>query len=322
VVAVKVLFLTRTGPLGPSSRYRVYQLLPLLTGIQAEVSPAIEGSLRATWQRRRADLDRIGEFDAVFVQKGIFPGLSSGFERRFAAKKPLIFDFDDAIWLRRRGGSRVAHVLHHERTVQDVLRCATAVIAGNDYLAEYASRFNRNVTVVPTAIDAAKYPAGGGATVGWIGSRTTLPYLKPLKPVFTKLGIVPRVIAAGDPGFRVDFRPWTLETELTELAQIGIGISPLPDAPWERGKCGVKLLQYMACGIPVVASPVGVHNQIVRHGVNGYLAGELVEWESYLRELIANPTLRQQFGDAGRSLVRQRYDIHQATTRVASVLKP
>jgi len=317
---VKVLFLTRTGPRGPSSRYRVYQLLPLLTGIEAVVSPAIEDSLRATWQRRRADLDRVGEFDAVFVQKGVFPGLSSGFERRFAAKKPLIFDFDDAMWLPRVGGSRVARVLHRERAVQDVLRCAAAVIAGNDYLADYASRFNRNVTVVPTAIDTAKYPSGASATVGWIGSRTTLPYLKPLKPVFQKLGIVPRVIAAGDPGFRVDFRPWTLETELAELAQIGIGVSPLPDAPWERGKCAVKALQYMACGIPVVASPVGVHHQIIQHGVNGYLAGAPVEWESYLRELIANTALRQQLGNAGRALVQQRYDIHQAAARVASVL--
>jgi len=339
---MKVLFLTQTGPLGPSSRYRVYQLLPLLTGIQAEVSPAIDDALytsiylggrrsvgaafRAILQKRRADLDRVGEFDAVFVQKGVFPGLYSGFERRFAAKKPLIFDFDDAIWLPRRGGSRVARALHRKRAVQDVLRCAAAVIAGNEFLAEYARRFNSNVTVVPTAIDTSRYPqAADSQQIGWIGSRTTLPYLKPLKSVFAKLGVTPRVIAAGDPsalGFRVDFRPWRLESELAELAQIGIGIAPLPDAPWERGKCGVKLLQYMACGIPVVASPVGVHNQIVQHGVNGYLAGEPAEWESYLRELMANPALRRQLGAAGRALVQRRYDIHQVAERVESVLKP
>jgi hypothetical protein len=310
---MKVLFLTRTGPRGPSSRYRVYQLLPLLTGIEAEVSPVTRHSIRA-------GLARVGAFDAVFVQKGILPGLYSGFERRFAAKKPLIYDFDDAMWLPRVGGSRIAQLLHRERAVQDVLRCAAAVIAGNDYLAEYVSRFNRNVTVIPTAIDTAKYPTGGGTTVGWIGSRTTLPYLKPLRPVFEKLGIVPRVIAAGDPGFHVAFRPWTLETETAELAQLGIGVAPLPDGPWERGKCGVKLLQYMACGIPVVASPVGVHNQIIQHGVNGYLAGEPVEWERYLRELIANESLRRQLGDAGRKLVQQRYDIHQAAKSVESVL--
>jgi len=95
----------------------------------------------------------------------------------------------------------------------------------------------------------------------------------------------------------------------------------LTDTPWERGKCAVKVLQYMACGIPVVASPVGVHNQIIQHGVNGYLAGEPVEWAGCLRELIGNPTLRQQFGDAGRALVQQRYDIHQAAEHVLSVLK-
>jgi hypothetical protein len=318
---MRVLFLTQTGPLGPSSRYRVYQLLPLLSGIEAVVSPGVEGSLRETWQRRRADLERVGEFDAVFVQKGVFPGLYSGFERRIAARKPLILDFDDAIWLPRVGGSRLAHLLHREPSVQEVLRCAAAVIAGNDYLAEYASGFNRNVTVVPTAIDTAKYPTGGGTTVGWIGSRTTARYLKPLQPVFAKLGVQLRVIGAAEPGFPVDFRPWTLETELAELAQLGIGIAPLPDGPWERGKCGVKVLQYMACGLPVVASPVGVHNQMIQHGVNGYLAAELVEWESYLRELIAHPALRQQLGEAARALVRERYDIHQAAERVAAVLK-
>ncbi len=320
---MKVLFLTRTGPLGPSSRYRVYQLLPHLTGIQAEVSPATGNSPLAIWQRRRADLDRVGEFDAVFVQKGVFPGLSSVFESRFATKKPIIFDFDDAIWLPRRGGSRLMQAIHRERTVQDVLCCAATVIAGNDFLAEYASRFNRNVTVVPTSVDTAAYPSGSGVTVGWIGSRTTLPYLKPLAPVFARLGIKLRVIAAGDPlalGFPVDFRPWRLETELAELTQVGIGIAPLADGLWERGKCGLKLLQYMACGIPVVASPVGVHNQIVQHGINGYFATEPVEWESYLRELIANPALREQLGAAGRALIQQRYDIRQAAECVASVL--
>ncbi len=320
---MRVLFLTRTGPLGPSSRYRVYQLLPLLRDVDAVVSPITDPSPRAVWQQRRADLDRVGEFDAVFVQKGVFPGLYAGFERQFAARKPLIYDFDDAMWLRRVGGSRMAQLLHRERAAQEMLRCASAVIAGNDYLAEYAARFNRHVTVIPTAIDTARYPTAGGTTVGWIGSRTTLPYLKALKPVFGKLGIAPHVIAAGDPetlGFRVQFRPWTLETELNELAQLGIGIAPLPDGPWERGKCGVKVLQYMACGIPVVASPVGVHNQIVQHGVNGYLAGETVEWEMYLRELIGNESLRERLGTAGRAMVRQRYDIHQAAERLSAIL--
>jgi hypothetical protein len=341
---VKVLFLTQTSELGPSSRYRVYQLLPLLRerGIDCEVSPAIDSglysriylqnaspgkfrALRAVWERRRADLRRLDEFDAVVVQKGGFPGLSSGWERRIAARKPLVFDFDDAIWLPRQGGSTLLRVLHRESVVQEMMRCATAVVAGNEFLAEYARRFNRNVTIVPSTVDTVRYLHGtGGATVGWIGSRTTLPYLKPLAPVFNELGLRPRVIASGDPaglGFACEFRPWRLETELAELTKIGIGVAPLPDTAWERGKCGVKLLQYMACGIPVVASSVGVHQQIVRHGVNGLLAHTTAEWKSHLGELIASPELRAKLGTAGRETVQLNYDVRQAAERLASVLQ-
>ncbi len=343
--AVKVLFLTQTCALGPSSRYRVYQLLPWLQklGIECEVSPAIDDELYRrlyldpngrrsrrnafilTWRKRRADLQQIDRFDAVFVQKGVFPGLSSGFERAIARRKPLVFDFDDALWLPRVGGSRLLHALHREHAVQDILRRAAAVIAGNDFLAEYASLFNRAVTVVPSSIDVAAYPhATNSSVVGWIGSRTTLPYLKLLEPVFTQLGVTVRVIASGNPnqlGFEVEFRPWRLETELEELSQIGIGIAPLPDTAWERGKCGVKILQYMAGSIPVVASPVGANAQIVTHGVNGFLAQHADEWEMALSDLIANPGLRQQLGAAGRETVEKRFCVRHAAERIASVLR-
>ena len=147
---MKVLFLTQTSALGPSSRYRAYQLLPWLQklGIACEISPAIDDALyrslyldsagrgsrwaafSAAWRRRRTDLQHVGDFDAVFVQKGVFPGLYPGFERKIAAHKPIVFDFDDAIWLPRIGGSRVLRALHRESAVQDLLRRATAVIAG------------------------------------------------------------------------------------------------------------------------------------------------------------------------------------------------
>ena len=342
---VKVLFLTQTSALGPSSRYRVYQLLPWLQklGIECEVSPAIDdrlyrqlyldsvvpGARRAAlveaWRKRRADLQRLDRFDAVFVQKGVFPGLYAGFERQIAARKPFVFDFDDAIWLPRVGGSRILRSLHRERAVQDILRCAAAVVAGNNFLAEYAARFNANVIVVPSSIDVGAYPhASNSSVVGWIGSRTTLPYLKLLQPVFKQLSIRPRVIASGDLrqlGFEVEFRPWRLETEMEELSQIGIGVAPLPDAPWERGKCGVKILQYMTCGIPAIASPVGVNAQIVVHGVNGFLAASIDEWQKSLTDLIADPKLRQRLGAAGRETVEKRYGIQHAAERVASVLR-
>ena len=352
---MKVLFLTQSSELGPSSRYRVYQLLPWLKqlGVDCTVSPAIDETLYrklyldpgkhgsrfiaraihherraaflAAWRSRNADLQRVADFDAVFVQKGVFPGLYSGFEKKLAVRKPLIFDFDDAIWLPRVGGSRFLRALHRETKVQDVLRVAAAVIAGNEFLADYAARFNSNVTVVPSSIDVQAYPrAASSSVVGWIGSRTTLPYLKPLQPVFETLGTKLRVIASGDPsqlGFEVEFRPWRLETEMEELSQIGIGISPLPDTPWERGKCGVKLLQYMACGIPVVASPVGVNSSIVVHGVNGFLATTAEEWTTALRALTADANLRQRLGAAGRDTVIKRFNIQPAAERVAAVIR-
>jgi len=342
---VKVLFLTQTSALGPSSRYRVYQLLPWLQklGIECEVSPAIDdalyrslyldstghGSRRAAflaaWRRRRTDLQRVEDFDAVFVQKGVFPGLYSGFERKMTARKPVVFDFDDAIWLPRIGGSRMLRALHRESAVQDTLRRAAAVIAGNNFLADYATRFNHKVTVIPSSIDLAAYRrAANSNVVGWIGSRTTLPYLKPLKPVLETLDVKPRLIASGDPtrlGFDVEFRPWRLETEMEELSQIGIGIAPLPDTPWERGKCGVKILQYMACGIPVVASPVGANANIIAHGVNGLLAKSAEEWVAMLRTLIADAGLREQLGAAGRETVEKHFTVQRAAETVASVLR-
>jgi glycosyltransferase involved in cell wall biosynthesis len=340
---MRILFLTQHSELGPSSRHRVYQLLPLLRqcGIECEVSPAIDselytqlylegrGSRRtalvAAWKKRRSDLERIGEFDAAFVQKGVLPGLYSGFERQIAGRKPFVFDFDDAIWLPRQGGSPIARAVHRESAVQDILRRATVVIAGNDFLAEYARHFNPQVTVVPSAIDVSRYSINRNREmIGWIGSSTTLPYLRQLKSVFERLGVIPRVIGSGDPsvlGFGLEFRPWRLETELSELSQFGIGIAPLPDTPWERGKCGVKVLQYMACGIPVVASAVGVHNQIIQHGVNGFLARNDAEWEVRLHELTRDPHLRARLGAAARKTVEDGYTIQRAADRVVTVLR-
>src|SRR5206468_767524 len=144
-------------------------------------------AFHATWRRRRADLRRGADFDVLFVQKGFFPGLYAGLETRLT--RPFVFDFDDAIWLQRQGGSAITRLLHRESAVQRILRCATAVIAGNDFLAEYAWRFNPNVTVVPSTVDTNRYPVVASVVpsravepcaedsvhykpvVGWIGSR-------------------------------------------------------------------------------------------------------------------------------------------------------
>jgi len=327
---MKVLFLTQGGAEHPSSRYRVYQLVPLLRnmGLHCTVAP-----LRAPSNWQRAD-----EHDVVVVQKGLAPGLPAIVERWLAAGKPMVFDFDDAIWLPREGGRRWVRWLHRERAVQTMLRRAAAVMAGNSYLAEYARQFNANVTVVPTVVDVSRYdvvsaapsravPQGAGVSarytpvIGWIGSDSTLAYLRPLQPVFERLGVKLRVIAAGEPPFPVEMRPWRLETEVDELRQIGIGIAPLPDTPWTRGKCGLKVLQYMACGIPVVAAPVGVHHELIQHGVNGFLAATEDEWVHSLQQLLANADLRAAVGRAGQTTVRQQFDLPRAAAMVSAVLR-
>ena len=337
-MSVKVLCLTQ-GPLAaPSSRYRVYQLLLHLKthNLDCIVSPALDddtyrrlyqtagGSRLAAFaairRQRRQDLQRVTNFDVVWIQKGIFPGLSASFERQIAARRPVVFDFDDAIWLPRQGGNPILRRLHREGTVQEILRRATAVIVGNEFLADYARQFAGNVTVVPSAVELARYRRGAGTTVGWIGSRSTLPYLRPLVPVFQQLGITPRVISAGSPDFPSDFRSWQMETEVDELAQLGIGVAPLPDNPWERGKCAVKILQYMACGLPVVASPVGVQRELVRDGVTGFHATTSTEWRDRLQQLLADAALRQRLGTAGRELVAQCYNVPVVAARVAKVM--
>ena len=337
-MSVKVLCLTQ-GPLAaPSSRYRVYQLLPHLKthGLDCVVSPALDddtyrrlyqttggsrlAAFNAIRRQRQQDLQRLSDFDLVWIQKGIFPGLTASLECQIAARRPIIFDFDDAIWLPRHGGNPILRFLHRESTVQKILRRAAAVIAGNNFLADYARQFSGNVTVIPSAVELARYRRGTGTAVGWIGSRSTLPYLRSLAPVFQQLGITPRVIAAGTPDFPADFRPWQMETEVAELAQLGIGVAPLPDNPWERGKCAVKILQYMACGLPVVATPVDVQRELVRDGITGFHATTPAEWRDRLQQLLADAALRQRLGNAGREVVAQSYDLPVVAAQVAKVL--
>ena len=312
---MRVLFLTQGPETSPSPRYRVFQLLP---GLRARGIEGVVVTRREVWQARADD------FDVVVVQKGVLPGLTAFWERRFARRKPLVYDLDDAMWLPRVGGNPVVRWLHRKSTVQQIMRCANAVMAGNSFLADYARQFNSNVTIVPSAIGLTRYPfplsASPSPTPGWMGSRTTMPYLKPLGPVFQRLGVKPLVVAAGDPsvlGFPVEFREWRLDREQRDLADIGIGIAPLPDSPWERGKCGVKLLQYMACGIPVVASPVGVHSDIVCDGVNGFLARNESEWTEKLQLLRRDAGLRQRLGAAGRRTVEERFTVDRAVELVA-----
>jgi len=247
---------------------------------------------------------------------------------------PYVADYDDALfhrydchanpWVRRLLGQKIDSVMRH----------AAIVIAGNNYLAERAYRAGANrVEIIPTVVDTERYQpkqkaVGEVPIVGWIGTPQTSRYLKPLLPVFESLKneMPVRFVAVGaNPedfeGTPVEAWPWSEETEVESVQQFDIGIMPLVDSPWERGKCGYKLIQYMACGVPVVASPVGVNLEIVVSDKNGLFADSVGEWDKALRTLInVDSEVRKRMGGAGRARVEEWYSVQAQASRLLNKL--
>jgi glycosyltransferase involved in cell wall biosynthesis len=332
---VRVLILAKYGPLAASTRYRFEQFLPDLkaAGIDCELSPLFDddylrerfdGSIfprrravGAFFKRARKLLD-VASFDAAVVYCELFPFLPHVFEAYLRTKGvPYVFDFDDAIQHRYDlSGNPVVRALLGRKT-HSIIRGAARVWAANDYLADYARLVNPRVSLVPTVIDAGRYQVkrrkAGDVVVGWMGSPTTAPYVGRRAAVFRKFLEEPgrKVTLVGadglEPGFAAERKPWTLEREVEDLQGFDVGVMPLADTPWERGKSGFKLIQYMACGIPVVASPVGANAKIVEDGVEGFLAESDRDWLEALGRLAADPALRARMGDAGRKKAERLY---------------
>lgn len=292
-------------------------------------------TLKSLWIRWR-DLRRAGRFDLVFIQReALFIG-SSFFEKRFAGRSPVVFDFDDSIWLMDTspGNKKWEWLKNPDKTRKNITH-AHAVIAGNEYLAAYARQFNANVSIIPTTIDTdfhkpmPELRGKGPVVIGWSGSISTikhfehaLPFLNLLKE---KYGDQIRIRVIGDAGYRnavlgVEALAWNAATEAEDLNGFDIGIMSLPDDEWAKGKCGLKGLSYMACGVPTVMSPVGVNASIITHGQNGFLAASTEEWVEAISTLIENPALRRQLGEAGRETVLQRYSVAANTGNYLKVL--
>jgi glycosyltransferase involved in cell wall biosynthesis len=229
----------------------------------------------------------------------------------------------------------------HESTalLRDKLRQlisgASAVTAGNEYLAAYARRSNGNVHTVPTVVDTNIYRPrakreGCVPVIGWIGSPSTWDYVRPILPVLSDIcsGGRARFLAVGaGPAANADrfdgmeLQKWSERSEVADVQRMDIGIMPLPDEPWARGKCGYKLIQYMACGLPVVASPVGVNRHIVEEGKSGFLRTATEDWHGALTELIANPALRTAFGYVGRKQIVGWYSLAAQAPRLVEILR-
>jgi glycosyltransferase involved in cell wall biosynthesis len=257
----------------------------------------------------------------VILQRQLLAGWELGLLRRQARR--LIYDFDDAVFLRDSYSPKGQHHARRLRRFAATVAACDAVVAGNDFLAEQAARWGRpdRIRVIPTCVDPARYqtraprPTGDGKELVWIGSSSTLQGLEQVRPMLESLGrdvsgLRLRVICDRFPRFehlQVVRCPWSAAREADDLAAGDIGISWIPDDLWSRGKCGLKVLQYMAAGLPVVANPVGVHPAMIRHGETGYLAETFEEWRSAIVRLADDAALRRGMGEAARSRPEGQY---------------
>lgn len=278
-------------------------------------------------------------YDWVFIHREVSPMGPPVFEWIIAKvyRKKIIYDFDDAIWLTdRKNESFFLRLLKWRSKVASICKWSYRVSSGNEYLCHYARQFNKNVIYNPTTIDTEHLhnPVAYSikkdpdkVVIGWTGSHSTLKYLKEVVPVVADLGkkypfVELLVIADVPPGLslsNVRFVPWSFETEIKGLLETDIGIMPLPDDEWAKGKCGFKALQYMALEIPAVASPVGVNTFIIDNTKNGFLCEGYKEWFSRLELLIQDATLRNNLGKAGRVTVVNHYSVQVNTTNFLSL---
>ncbi|QEH37902.1 D-inositol-3-phosphate glycosyltransferase [Aquisphaera giovannonii] len=267
------------------------------------------------------------EFDAVILQRKLLPGWQLGILRRHARR--LIFDFDDAVLYRDSYDPRGPYSRRRSARFAATVRASDAVIAGNDFLADCSLRAGapaHRVRTVPTCIDPREYPSPAFLSPGnsgehvdlvWIGSASTLQGLQARKPLWDHLGrevagLRLRVICDAFPAFDalpVIPIPWSRAWEAADLAAGQIGVSWIPDDPWSRGKCALKVLQYQAAGLPAVANPVGMHAEVIEEGVTGYLADTPGEWAAAIRTLAADPGLRRRMGRQARERLEARYSV-------------
>jgi glycosyltransferase involved in cell wall biosynthesis len=337
----------------PGQRFRIEQWTPHLAreAIEVVFSPFSDAALgevlgrtgqlgkkawgvAAAWWRRLHEAATRIDADLVYVfREGSLVGPALA-ERLLVSRVPFVFDFDDAVWVRylSPANSYLSYLRFPGKT-STLCRLARHVLAGNRYLADYASRYNQRVSIVPTTIDTALYVRSSGdpgnpPVIGWTGSFSTLAYLSPMRAVFRRLRERRpfRVKVVGGTGFAVDgvpieCKPWAAATEVEDIADFDIGIMPLPDAEWERGKCGLKALQYMALGIPAVVSPIGVNREIVEPGRTGFHATTEDEWVDALDRLLDSVELRRRMGAAGRAMVEERYSAAVVAPRVAEIFR-
>ena len=356
---MKVVLFTRFDALGASSRMRMLQYIPCFkeAGFSIKVNHFFDDAylkkkysgkkvgllaVLKCYLRRVRDIISLKGHDLVWVEKELFPYVPYFVERLFfkkLRKKVVILDYDDAVFhdydqgnglKRRLLGKKIAELMHD----------ATMVFVGNSYLEAYAKQAEaKKIIKIPTCIDLKKYPEADSSlnsnqpqveeelVVGWIGTPMTQHYLQEILPVLADFrgACSLRLIAIGlqelsYPGLTIECIPWTQESEVSSIMRCDIGIMPLDDTPWSRGKCGYKLIQYMACGLPVIASPVGVNVDIVSEGKNGYLAATPEAWLRALADL-SDVSKRHTMALHGRTLVEREYSTQAVGPKIIKLFK-
>ena len=350
---ISVLILTKYGRMGASSRLRFLQYFPDLEehGFRIKVQSLLPdqllqsryirgsygfGSLLSAYAARFAAMLRRRRFDVVWIEKEALPWAPLWVERTLLRGVPYVLDYDDAVFHQYDQHPRAWIRYLYGKRLDGLMANAAVVVGGNKYLAQRAQDAGASrIEIVPTVIDLDRYPnplampvARDKLRIVWVGSPSTARYLRllrgPLMELAKKVSFVLRVIGTDVvdiPGLQIEVVPWSEETEVASIGACDVGVMPLLDSSWERGKCGYKLIQYMACGLPVVASGVGVNAEIVQHGVNGYLANSDDEWAATLGKLLKDQQLRAQMGRAGRLMVEQTYCIQQTRPKIARFLR-
>ncbi len=348
---IRALALTKYGRRGASSRYRFLNYIPLLADRNIEVTPApllsddyilerLAGGnidyidVTRSYVSRLFTVATSSRFDVLWIEGELFPRWPATMIRLLRRLgKPIVVDLDDAIFhsYDRHPNVLVRTLLGHKIDV--IFNRATAVVVGNDYLAERARKAGaRRVILIPTSLDHRAYTeraptAHDKLTFGWIGSPATERYLDTIKPELDELchSLQARLCLIGIGGHRfkhpdVVLNDWAEDTEIEQLAACDIGLAPLSDGAWERGKCGLKAIQYMAVGIPVLAADAGVLPTVVSHGETGFVYRDGGEFKQVARQLAGDPELRRRMGTAGRERVAEHYSIHGRADALADVL--
>lgn len=325
-----VLFLTHS-PDAPSVKWRVHQFLPHLEscGIRATVR-AIDGGLLG-----KLKLIKSAEgYDAVVLQKRLLNTFLLKRLRRMARK--LVYEFDDAVMVKRSGDGVVPSRGRRKRFGY-IVSHADGVVTTNAYLARMAAEFveERNIHLVPNGIDAAKwetkgsYDAGSPFVIGWQGTASNLQYLKliaePLKQLADEgNNLVLKIVSDGTidiPGVPLVIHPYSARTEVEDILSFDVGIAPLSDDAWTKGKQSVKILCYFAAGLPVVASAAESHNAYIEHERNGFLAADGRDWHKMIGDLIRSKSLRESVGKRARALAESRFSIASIAEGYAKILR-